>query len=598
MIAHKSSSPPRPRHVVQIGVIGHRPNRLLPEIAVDLPRKCELVLKTILELASGAHDPYLHAPGPPLLRVISPLAEGSDRIVAEAGRAIGADLQCPLPFHADEYSLDFDTSESKQEFNALLAGASAVFECDGRRNAEGDSYERVGRIVVEQSDFLIAIWDGEPAAGRGGTTQMVEEALAKGVPIIWLHASKALEPQILQADEFGDRSLQPLKHLSRYFMPPHSPTPGEGKNPFTLSRVYGAETHPRFNWGRPFAIFRDLVVKGRLKFGSIQIADFESSARSDWQATLKGNDELPEATQAYLLDGLCPHYAWADGLSNYYSGLFRSSSLAISLFSSLAVFFALMGPLGDSLGLRLNRLPSLIEFALIAAVLMVMHFGRRQRWHERWLNYRQLAERLRQYSYLAPLSCRLPTPQELAHSSADPLRSWVDGMFRAIARDVGIAPGRVDRRYVASVGEVIDHLLVEQIRYHSSNHENMEKLNHRLHHAGIWLFTITMIACVVHVVLGGEAPWLLLLATAPPAFGAGFYAIANQGEFARSGDRSQAMAKELGLLKTKDLQKAVSSADDSFTALREVALRIAEVMISETLDWNLVFRYRPLNLPG
>ena len=389
-----------------------------------------------------------------------------------------------------------------------------------------------------------------------------------------------------------------MEHLSSFFTLPHAPASGQEKNPFTLSRVFGTERHPRFNWGRPFAIFRDLIVKGRLRIGPLQIADFESSARSDWQATLKENGELPEATRAYLLDGLCPHYAWADGLSNYYSGLFRSSSLAISLFSSLAVFVALMGPLSDSLGLRLNRLPSLIEFALIAVVLTIMHFGRRQRWHERWLNYRQLAERLRQYSYLAPLSCRLPTPQDLAHSSADPHRSWVDAMFRAIARDVGMAPGRVDPKYVASIGEIIDHLLVEQIRYHSSNHENMEKLNHRLHLAGIWLFAITMMACIVHVFLGGEAPWLLLLATVPPAFGAGFYAIANQGEFARSGDRSQAMAKELAQLKKKDLQKAVSSADDSFTALREVALRIAEIMISETLDWNLVFRYRPLNLPG
>ena len=80
-------------------------------------------------------------------------------------------------------------------------------------------------------------------------------------------------------------------------------------------------------------MFRDLIVKGRLGFGSIHIADFEGSARSDWQAGFKGKDEVPEATQAYLLDGLCPHYASADGLSTYYSGLFRSSSLAISYFS-------------------------------------------------------------------------------------------------------------------------------------------------------------------------------------------------------------------------------------------------------------------------
>ena len=94
-----------------------------------------------------------------------------------------------------------------------------------------------------------------------------------------------------------------------------------------------------------------------------------------------------------------------------------------------------------------------------------------------------------------------------------------------------------------------------------------------------------------------EAPWLSAR-DCTAGFWRRFLRDCKSGEFARSGDRSQAMAKELAQFKKKDLQKAVSSVDDSFTALREVALRIAEVMISDTLDRNLVFRYRPLNLPG
>jgi hypothetical protein len=35
-----------------------------------------------------------------------------------------------------------------------------------------------------------------------------------------------------------------------------------------------------------------------------------------------------------------------------------------------------------------------------------------------------------------------------------------------------------------------------------------------------------------------------------------------------------------------------------FAEVRKVALSIAEVMISETKDWNIVFKYRPLSLPG
>src|ERR1700679_822985 len=197
MATQDSSSPPRPRLVVQIGVTGHRPNRLSPDVAAALPAQCDQILRAIAALAFRAHDPLLHSVEPPLLRILSPLAEGADRIVANAGLSLGADLQCPIPFHEEEYCRDFSTESSRDEFRALLAKASAVFQIDGARDAESLAYERVGRLVLEQSDFLIAIWNGEPAAGRGGTAQIVEEALTQNIPVIWLHASLQKPPCVL-----------------------------------------------------------------------------------------------------------------------------------------------------------------------------------------------------------------------------------------------------------------------------------------------------------------------------------------------------------------------------------------------------------------
>src|ERR1700721_1849087 len=207
MATSESSSPPppRPRLVVQIGVTGHRPNRLSPTAAAALPAQCNQILKAIAALAARAHDPLLHSPEPPLLRILSPLAEGADRIVAHAGLALGADLQCPLPFHEGEYCRDFSTESSPHEFHALLAKASAVFQVDGVRDAADVAYERTGRFVLEQSDFLIAIWDGEPAAGRGGTAQIVEEALTQNIPFIWLHASLQKLPCVLLTVESAAR---------------------------------------------------------------------------------------------------------------------------------------------------------------------------------------------------------------------------------------------------------------------------------------------------------------------------------------------------------------------------------------------------------
>jgi hypothetical protein len=625
MAAPQSSSPPRPRRVIQIGVTGHRLNRISPQMAAVLPEKCAQALHAIAQVrAAGAAEPVL-------LRIISPLAEGADRMVAQAGLAMGADLQCPLPFHAEEYKRDFSSEASKREFDALLARASAVFDAGGERSAAEAAYERAGQIVIQQSDVLIAIWDGEASRGRGGTAQMVDEALALGVTVVWLHAVESATARVLLADEKGNRTATPLNDWmhggagnsaldrtaqhrdAQHGGAQHAAGEAHARQQQEhADRAYFAERQPRLNAGWFFRWFRDFVAEGRLWPGSMRIADFEQSARADWGASI-GNG-LPEDTRGYLLDKLCPHYAWADGLSTYYGGLLRSGSVIANLFAANAVFFALIGVLADSIDLWdkrvtfvarnhvlhawFNRMPSMIEFLLITAILVIIYRGRRKAWHQRWLKYRQLAERLRQDSFLAPLGCSLLKPRETAHFGADPNRGWVDAMFHAITRDIGMAPGSVETGYLLAVGELIDKVLKGQIRYHELNHERMEKLNHRLHRVGTGLFAITLVACVVHVAVAGEAAWLLMLATAPPALGAALYAITSQGEFARSADRSLAMEHELTQLRTIDLPAALKAGSQTFEELRKVARSVAEVMISETNDWNIVFKYRPLNLPG
>jgi len=596
MASHESSSPPRPRLVVQIGVTGHRPNRISSDVAASLPGQCEQVLKAIAVLASDARDPLLHSSQQPLLRILSPLAEGADRIVAHAGLALGADLQCPLPFLAAEYCHDFEGAASRDEFHDLLAKASAVFQIEGSRSRENESYERVGRMVVEQSDLVIAIWDGEPAAGRGGTTQIVEEALARRTPVVWLNASEPKDPCILRSDKAGKRQTRPLDELKSIFDARFS-DPGGSDNGFNFSHAYFAEKQPKFDSGRIFRIFRDLVARGRIRIGSWRVPDFEKSSRDEWEKMIANSPGLPEDAQYFLLDRLCPQYGWADGLSTYYAGVLRSTALATSLMAAFAVLVPMADYVCGRNGIDLGRIPALIEFSLILIILAITWHGRRRRWHERWLNLRQLAELLRQYCYLALLGCALAAPPPPAHFRSGLDRSWVDGMFRNIARDLGLVNAVIGQAYISSVAKLIADILEGQIKYHEGNHETMHKLSHRLHLIGTALFIGTGLACVWHVIFG-ESPWLLLLATVPPAFGAAFYGIANHGEFSRSADRSLAMAQELEAIRSAGLDKALASPHETFAALRQTAEKLASVMIAETMDWSFVFRYRTLNLPG
>ena len=46
-----------------------------------------------------------------------------------------------------------------------------------------------GLRTVDQSAAVIAFWDGQPAAGRGGTAEIVEYVRKQQKPLLWIHAA-------------------------------------------------------------------------------------------------------------------------------------------------------------------------------------------------------------------------------------------------------------------------------------------------------------------------------------------------------------------------------------------------------------------------
>ena len=205
MTAHRT--PPKARATFRIGVVGHRPNRL-PEDTARL-NLLRTTLGNILEYAKASVGEVAATPGstlyndePPVLRAVSPLAEGSDRIFAELALALDYELCSPLPFSQGEFEKDFVPpdaleTESLTHFRALLNEARdshhlTLFELDGARDHATDAYAAAGRVVLNQSDLLVAVWDGGDAAGPGGTVHTIYEALRFHLPVIWIDAQ---EPQ-------------------------------------------------------------------------------------------------------------------------------------------------------------------------------------------------------------------------------------------------------------------------------------------------------------------------------------------------------------------------------------------------------------------
>jgi hypothetical protein len=177
MSRQKSENAPVPPVAFVIGVTGPRTLANYSAMSERVREVFAMIRKDLSRLPS-AHTKFV---------VLSPLAEGADRLVAVAGfEELEAELEVVLPLKKSDYMDDFQTAQSKAEFEALCARARQVIEIEPAAH-RAEAYERAGRYVVDHCDTLIALWDGKPASGRGGTGDIVAYAREVGCPLYWIH---------------------------------------------------------------------------------------------------------------------------------------------------------------------------------------------------------------------------------------------------------------------------------------------------------------------------------------------------------------------------------------------------------------------------
>lgn len=141
----------------------------------DAPRVAAALQAELAALAARSGGP---------LTLICGLAEGADRLAAhEALRLPGGVLHALLPLTPVDYEHDFATEASRAEFRALCARAVAV-EVAPAQASRGQAYLAAGQEAVERCDIVLAVWDGQPARGVGGTADVVAWARARGKTMI------------------------------------------------------------------------------------------------------------------------------------------------------------------------------------------------------------------------------------------------------------------------------------------------------------------------------------------------------------------------------------------------------------------------------
>lgn len=160
---------------IRVGVTGHR-------ILMDIDKVQDGINDALVRIRSA----YDERP----LAVLSSLAEGADRLVAEAVLDTpDPQLIAVMPFETGDYASDFgrEGAPSRIHFESLVRRADKIVELPKAPTRE-EGYELGGNYVADNCDVLIAVWDGEEGQGRGGTGEIVTRARSQGKPVVIVRA--------------------------------------------------------------------------------------------------------------------------------------------------------------------------------------------------------------------------------------------------------------------------------------------------------------------------------------------------------------------------------------------------------------------------
>jgi hypothetical protein len=154
--------------VTRVAVSGHR--GITPEVS-GLIR--DGIDSALAELAPNGTD----------LIGLTCLADGADQIFASAVMDRGGSIEVIVPSDGYREALP-DTA--KPVYDELISQASKVRYCDHRESTP-TAHMDASRLMLDTAEHLIAVWDGKPARGYGGTADVVQDAHNRGLPvsIVW-----------------------------------------------------------------------------------------------------------------------------------------------------------------------------------------------------------------------------------------------------------------------------------------------------------------------------------------------------------------------------------------------------------------------------
>jgi hypothetical protein len=599
--AARGSGPPRLPFVLSVGITGHRTHAIpeggMPILRARIREVLELIGKGGVNLYSAATECF--AKDPPRMCFVSPLADGADQIAADIALELGWELQVVLPFERDFYRGTLGDDQSRETFDGLLKRANRVLELPGEAANQPEGYAMAGRATVAHCDLLIAVWDGHKARGRGGTGEVVELAVARGTPLAHIPPEPDRPARLLWAafdpvvDTLGDdpMSERPLdaQHIDQILSALFIPPPDEQEKEF-LARFF-KERLPRF---RPRVEYRLLLAAAGVR--RLRLSDFREKESAQWireewqQYREKCVAAHNVSTQIELLEDA---YSWTDRLATNLAQTYRSGHIFAFTLGGLAVCMGL----GAFMFPHLKFQEAFLEMMITVAIILNAHIGSKREWHRRWLDYRQLAERLRPMRSLKVLGIAAPDPPG---TDTNPVpRRWIEWYAAGIWRAMGCPAGSIDRPTAGRLAEAVgDHEVAPQVSYHRHNARQIQLLDERLEQVGTWLFfatlivsNTTLIGIAIHAnYINTYGNWFTLVSAGFPALATAVFGIRFQGDFGGDALRSLATADTLAQI-DRELRK-----DTSLSRAADLTEQAARFMLADLDEWRLVNQQRDLSV--
>lgn len=521
---------------VRIGVTGHR-------VVENEPRVRARVRDVLQQLDRRLKNT------PHALVVVSPLAEGADRLVAEevlAWRsADGAQpcLEAILPLAADDYAADFATAESRNAFRALLDRA-AIVQTSARSDSRTQAYAAVGRSVVQHCDVLIAIWSGESASGPGGTGEVVKYARQLSRTLFWINPKSGE----LVPEPHADRVLDAWAQLD----------------------AFNAE---------------------RVNSQSVAVATRTWEDQFASHAAAAGLESKP--LLANVRASLLPHFARVDLLAQRYQSRYANTGTAVYGLAAGAVATVVL----QNLFFPQVSAVLWLEVVLMAGILGLLLTSRRGDWHRKYIDYRFLAERLRTALYLSVAGAlRLTRSAENGSTRED--SDWVTRAVGSILAAIH-QPDLPGAPMVLLKPLLLQAWILDQADWFERKGERHHRSHERLARAGELVFATTLIAAAMHATgwaetIGDHSPFpriLTFLALGLPAVGAALAGLRMHREYLRTAERYLEMTRALRAIAQK-VEQALNP-EQLIRLLQEADAILRE----ENQDWRVVIRFRELEPP-